>query len=184
MKTVPQWICDDGGSGAWRDFTCYEPTRSSRLLDTNYTVGHFGINDNYKGSKPVVYQLSVTGRNANNVFERPTGFSKIWEDHGAGGRIDWGIWEVKCPSGYGALSDVCVNGHHSPSTNAIVCIKDIYLEYELRDKWIWDDKLSGAYADCDINGGNVIHTKALVTATNRRSSKRTLRKIKEIYLRE
>ena len=62
-----------------------------------------------------------------------------------------------------------------------MCIKDKYLENEYRDRWLWHDKGSGAYADVDINGGSSTRTQNLVTATNQRGSKRTLHAIKSQY---
>lgn len=161
-----------------KDFTCYAPTKGD---GSSYTIGHFGIGDDYEGDKPNVYQVSMNAVNANYVFKKPTGFRNVWSDHGSGGKIHWGIWEVECPTGYGALSDVCVHGYNSPSVDVIWCLREDYLEVETRDRWIWDDKHSGANDDCDINGGRTFQTKELVTATNERGAAKTLKKIKDVY---
>ena len=177
-ESTPIRITDDRGSGAWNDFTCYKPDNTG---SGRYTVGHFGINANYRGNKPVVYQVSATRQGAKRVFKEPERFRRIWKDSGSGGTYDWSVWEVVCSIGYGALSDVCQIGYNSPSTSTIMCIKDKYLENEYRDRWLWHDKGSGVYADVDINGGSSTRTQNLVTATNQRGSKRTLHAIKSQY---
>ena len=188
--TRPVWISDDRGSGAIHDFACYKPKDQG---DFSYTVGHFGIGDKPIGfgddelSKRTyqlsTYQLSVTGGvNASDVFTKPNNFSMIWSDKGSGGSIPWSIWDVECPKGYGALSDVCVNGYHLPSADVIVCIKDDYLTKEKRVRWIWNDKLSGADVDCAINGGSAAHTFSLVAGTANWHDNKILHKIKDIYL--
>lgn len=172
-----RWICDDRGSKSDHDFTCYGPTPDG----SSYTVGHFGIGNSHDGPKPNVYQVSVTGISAEAVFAKPLGFFNIWEDHGSHGDDNWGLWQVNCPNGFRALSDVCVNGYHQPSNDEIWCINEDFLDDDYHDDWIWDDKGSGADANCDINGGQSLYTNDLVAATNQRGSKKYLSKIKDEY---
>ena len=187
----PVWISDDRGSGAIYDFACYKPKDQG---DLSYTVGHFGIGDKpieFGGDKRSktdhelsTYQLSVStgGIHATDVFTKPKNFSMIWSDKGSGGSIPWSIWDVECPKGYGALSDVCVNGHQVPSADVIFCIKDYYLTKEKRVRWIWNDKSSGADVDCAINGGSATHTFSLVAGAANWQDKKIFYKIKDIYL--
>ena len=177
-------VWHDKGSGARHDLSCYRPPSGQTRIGktTYYSIGHFGVRFKSSQSKPRVFTVSVSGESSANVFKKPTGFSRIWRDKGSGASWDGSFWEVRCPNGYGSLSDLCQRGHSSPSTNSVWCIRETYLEGDYHNQWIWDDKGSGAWKDVDINGGQTDMTKELISATARRGSKKHLRKISSEYL--
>ena len=184
-------VWHDKGSGASFDFSCYSPPSGQIRIGktTYYSIGHFGVSHGVIWSghessqrKPRVFTVSVSGESSANVFKKPTGFSRIWRDKDSGAWWDGSFWEVKCPNGYGSLSDLCQRGHSSPSTNSVWCIRETYLERDYHNQWIWDDKGSGAGKDVDINGGQTDMTKELISATATRGTKKPLRKISSEYL--
>ena len=175
----PRLIYDDKGTGARYDFSCYAPITGSTH---QYVIGHFGIGASRNGRKPTPYVMSVIGDKPENIFKRPTHYQQIWKDSGSGGQKEGSFWTVVCPNGFASLSDLCQLGYGTPSSGAVWCINKRYLENDYHDKWIWDDRWSGAYDDVDIMGGRTRLTKELVSATNRRGQKKTLKGIKNTFI--
>ena len=163
LETEPSvLIWDDGYSSAAMDFSCYKPCPHT----TNQkVVGHFGVNQKKKVKVPQTFVVKATGRLATSAFARPEKFIKIWDDSGSGAHKDGSIWRMKCPTGYAGLSDLCSRGHDAtPSVTDVWCIKNEYLEPEMRDNLIWESTGSGADT-VDINGGKSKLTKFMVSAT-------------------
>ena len=149
---TPIW--DDAGSGGELDFSCYAASGTDK--PHIYGVGHFGINVNENGPKPRPWVVSlVDSDETSTIFRRPTIFSRIWTDKGTGAYKDGSFWKVNCPNGYNSLADLCQRGYDDskPSKSAVSCIKQEYLEDDLHNTFIWNDKWTGSSVDVDINGG-------------------------------
>ena len=108
-------------------------------------------------------------------------FSKIWStDYQDSGVLQTGsFWQVNCPKGYGALSDLCQHGDSEPSISQVSCIREDYLEDDLHDDRIWSSSMSGAAVLVKLRGGKTDLTEALLGATTNEGGKRSgLKKIK------
>ena len=172
---APISIWNDGGSGGDHDFSCYGPSGTSSEY---FAISRFGTGSYGKPQK--TYVVSVSGASTNDTFQKPTGYSRIYKDSGSGATLDGSFWSVSCPAGYGSLSDVCIKGYSQPPLDAIWCVEETYLEADHHDKWIWNDVGSGAWSDCEINGGRSELTKEFIGVTN--GGKKTLKKIANKYL--
>jgi hypothetical protein len=173
----PVFIWNDLGSGGDSDFSCYGPYGTT--FDFEYfALSHFGTGSYGKPQK--AYVVSVSGENTIDVFQKPTGYNRIWTDSGSGADLDGSFWSVSCPTGYGSLSDICMKGYSQPPLDAIWCVKEKYLEDDYHDTWIWNDAGSGADQNCDIRGGQSELTKEFIGVTN--GGIKTLKKIINTYL--
>mgnify|MGYP001030764899 CR=1 FL=1 len=53
----------------------------------------------------------------------PTGYTKVWEDKGTGGRYgDCSLWWPNAPAGYVAIGTVAVKGYNQPHLDLVRCI--------------------------------------------------------------
>ncbi|KAM3072008.1 hypothetical protein ACMFMF_007405 [Clarireedia jacksonii] len=137
----------DGGK---RSATFFHPRAQGNLC----ALGSYG-NPAYgeiTGKKSVI----LVGPNpsapsgASSPVARPTGYTEIWNDRGAGGVNDGTIWRPIAPAGYVALGDVMSTGYNKqPSINDIWCLRADLTRlstYEAED--FWNDGSSGANRDC------------------------------------
>jgi hypothetical protein len=75
----------------------------------------------------------------------------IWKDEKSGGKYDGSFRRPVAPSGYVAVGDVVMGSWGKPSTSDIWRVRaDLVSEGRYRDWGVWDDRSSGAKADCSI----------------------------------
>ena len=143
------WKYDDGGSGARRDVNCYHAKSQGDMRP----LGSYASPSNHHPNNTRATLLVGNASNGSGkpAVASPTGYSKIWDDGGSGGRHDGSFWRPNAPSGYVALGDVCAGGYNAPSTSAIWCVRsDLVLQSDFRADNIWDDGGSGAKMDGSV----------------------------------
>jgi hypothetical protein len=136
------WIYDDNGTGADDDIAIWRP-------DMSKYAGYYSIGDVAIPKHAVAPRTTFVVKAEGDVLAPPTGYTKVWDDYGAGGDHDGAFWEPIPPAGYQCIGHVATLGHNMPSTDLIRCIKKEYLLAASWDK-IWDDSGSGATHDVAV----------------------------------
>jgi hypothetical protein len=150
MTSTFDWRWSDSGAGGKRDGTFFHPRAQGNLC----ALGSYG-NPAYgeiTGKKSVILvgPSPNTPSGARPAVARPTGYTYVWSDNGAGGSNDGTMWRPIAPSGYVGMGDVVTPGYgKQPSVNDVWCLRSDLTRlstYEASD--FWNDGGSGADRDC------------------------------------
>jgi len=129
-------IWNDKGTGAWRDFSCWNPVGLNMLAS---------IPDNgYNGPAK-----SFTFRADRGVLDNPRDYRRTWKDSGSGSSRDVSFWQPICNQGFVALGDLCKIGHGKPPKVAMKCVRKD-LTKPCGKTQIWTDKGTGAWSDAIV----------------------------------
>ena len=155
----PSFIWSDAGSGGFYGFSCYRAdlNESASTPPNKFSIGHFGYGSNtYGPPSNTIWAISLSDPDKESeILQPPASFTKMWSTNYEDSGIDQAgsFWQVNCPSGYGALSDLCQLGESEPSKSEIFCIKEDYLEDDLHNSDIWKPILAGFAVDPNVMGG-------------------------------
>ncbi|CAI9630216.1 hypothetical protein GT037_010859 [Alternaria burnsii] len=143
------WKYSDTETGAKRDGSFFHAKSQGDLRPLgSFITPNYQDQNNKRATLLVGNAPNGSGRPA---VASPTGYSRIWEDRGSGGKHDGSIWKPTAPSGYVALGDVCVGNYNSPSTTAIWCVRsDLVLQSDFGADSVWSDSYSGAKMDVSV----------------------------------
>ncbi|WP_421109222.1 Vps62-related protein [Streptomyces sp. NEAU-S77] len=145
----------DVGSGADKNFAAYNVGGFGSIGEWK-TLAQLGRPsfDDINGKVAAIQVRAVSP--GDGLLRPPTGFTKIWGDHGTGSDKDGSVWRPVPPSGYVALGDVFVSGYNSPNPAQYACVrKDAvgghrYVREARIGGEIWNDRGSGGDRDVSV----------------------------------
>ncbi|KAF5870950.1 putative duf946 domain-containing protein [Botrytis fragariae] len=149
MTSAFDWVWNDKGSGASKDFEAYHPKSQGNLRP----LGSIGFSS--YGDKNGKFATLLVGNSPSSTGKAavasPTGYDQIWRDEKSGASYDGSFWRPRAPSGYVSLGDVCSGSWSAPSTDKIWCVRaDLAQTSNHFSAKIWDDQKTGAKYDCSV----------------------------------
>ncbi|KAK6598396.1 hypothetical protein ACHAO1_000274 [Botrytis cinerea] len=149
MTSAFNWVWNDKGSGASKNFEAYHPVSQGDLRP----LGSLGFSSyNERNGK---FAALLVGKNPSSsgtaAVASPTGYDLIWRDEKSGGDHNGSFWRPRAPSGYVSLGDVCSGSWSAPSNDKIWCVRaDLVQNSNHFKAKVWDDQKSGAKSDCSV----------------------------------
>ncbi|TEY87518.1 hypothetical protein BOTCAL_0001g00440 [Botryotinia calthae] len=141
MTSAFNWVWNDKGSGATKNFEAYHPVSQGDLRP----LGSLGFSSyNERNGK---FAALLVGKNPSSsgtaAVASPTGYDLIWRDEKSGGDHDGSFWRPRAPSGYVSLGDVCSGSWNAPSNDKIWCVRaDLVQNSNHFKAKVWDDQKS------------------------------------------
>lgn len=131
----------DSGSGADHDGSIWR----LNALEGFHSLGDMPIRG-YTFASAIEKVLVKGGQSS---IAAPTGYVWVWNDSGSGADADINIWRPIAPVGFVCLGDIITQNHGgAPSTDAMRCVHENYVEQSPNVNWKWND--SGSGSDHDV----------------------------------
>jgi hypothetical protein len=141
------YIYDDDGTGAHMDVKIWRPTPT----DTTFMILGDYAQGNYNDPSGTSSIVKVVNDDPNApLIQPPKGYREVWNNQGAFGGMDGGVWFPEPPDDYIALGCVGQKGYNPPVIPNYACIRSDYCVDAKAGDLIWKDEWSGANQDCSI----------------------------------
>ena len=163
LKLTDKFVkaADDRGLGSKLDLATYVPA-----LPSGYCyVGQYAQGDwRPPTGRAVIVRDKTPDKSA---LKPPTGYTKLWGDHGSRKKDSYSCWRPIAPPGYVALGDLFQHANHynPPVLRDLVCVRKDLVTRGTLGAPIWDDHGSRARADLTLYRIDPVDDEAVSAGT-------------------